>query len=35
VQEMEESLNNPTPDMLPPEIYQNKVTIYPVLAEQS
>jgi hypothetical protein len=33
VQEMEESLNNPTPDMLPPEIYQNKVTIYPVLTE--
>ena len=35
VQEMEERLTNPTPDMLPPEIYQNKVTIYPVLAEQS
>ena len=35
VQEMEESLNNPTPDMLPPEIYQDKVMIYPVLTEQS
>jgi len=33
VQEMEEILTNPTPDMLPPEVYQNKVTIYPVLAE--
>jgi len=31
VQEMEEKLTNPTPDLLPPEIYQNKVTIYPVL----
>jgi cell division septum initiation protein DivIVA len=31
----EERLTNPTPDMLPPEIYQNKVTIYPVLPEQS
>ena len=30
VQEMEERLTNPTPDLLPPEIYQNKVTIYPV-----
>ena len=35
VKEMEERLNNPTPDILPPEIYQNKVTIYPVLTEQS
>lgn len=33
VHEMEERLTNPTPDLLPPEIYQNKVTIYPVLAE--
>jgi len=35
VQEMEEIITNPKPDLLPPEIYQNKVTIYPVLAEQS
>ena len=35
VQEMEERLTNPSWDLLPPEIYQNKVTIYPVLAEQS
>ena len=33
VPEMEEILTNPTPNLLPPEIYQNKVTIYPVLAE--
>ncbi|OHB64730.1 MAG: hypothetical protein A2168_09220 [Planctomycetes bacterium RBG_13_50_24] len=33
--EIEERLTNPEPYMLPPEIYQNKVTIYPVLAEQS
>ncbi len=35
VQEIEVRLKNPEPYMLPPEIYQNKVTIYPVLAEQS
>ena len=35
VPEIEEILTNPKPDMLPPEIYQNKVTIYPVLIEQS
>jgi hypothetical protein len=35
VQGMEERLSNPTPDMLPPELYQNKVTIYPVFPEQS
>ena len=29
--EIEERLTNPEPYMLPPEIYQNKVTIYPVL----
>jgi len=28
--EFEERLTNPEPYMLPPEIYQNKVTIYPV-----
>ena len=33
VQEIEERLTNPTWDLLPPEVYQNKVTIYPVLAE--
>jgi chromosome segregation ATPase len=33
VQEIEERLTNPTWDFLPPEIYQNKVTIYPVLTE--
>ena len=32
-QEIEDRLNNPEPYMLPPELYQNKVTIYPVLAE--
>ena len=32
-QEMEERLTNPTWGMLPPVIYQNKVTIYPVLPE--
>lgn len=31
VRRMEERLTNPKPDMLPPKIYQNKVTIYPVL----
>jgi len=30
VREIEERLTNPEPNMLPPEIYQNKVTIYPV-----
>jgi hypothetical protein len=35
VQELEERLTNPKPYMLPPEIYENKVTIYPVLTEQS
>jgi hypothetical protein len=30
VKEIEERLTNPEPYMLPPEIYQNKVTIYPV-----
>jgi hypothetical protein len=35
LQEMEVRLTNPTPDLLPPEIYQNKVTICPVLTEQS
>jgi len=35
VKELEERLINPEPYMLPPELYQNKVTIYPVLAEQS
>lgn len=35
VREMEESLPNPEWYLLPPEIYQNKVTIYPVLIEQS
>jgi hypothetical protein len=35
VRKMEERLTNPEPYMLPPEIYQNKVTIYPVLTEQS
>jgi len=33
VQRIEEILTNPTPNLLPPEIYQNKVTIYPVRAE--
>jgi len=33
VQELEERITNPEPFMLPPEIYQNKVTIYPVLTE--
>jgi len=28
--QIEERLANPTPDMLPPKVYQNKVTIYPV-----
>ena len=35
VLEGEEMLTNPSPAWLPPEIYQNKVTIYPVLTEQS
>ena len=30
VKEIEERLTNPEPYMLPPELYQNKVTIYPV-----
>ena len=30
IAEIEETLANPKPDMLPPQIYQNKVTIYPV-----
>ena len=33
LQEIEERLNNPEWDMLPPTLYQNKVTIYPVLSE--
>jgi hypothetical protein len=33
VTDMEERLTNPEPYMQPPELYQNKVTIYPVLAE--
>jgi hypothetical protein len=33
VQEIEEELSNPKPYLLPPELYQNKVTIYPVLAD--
>jgi len=33
VKEGEEMLNNPHPAWTPPEIYQNKVTIYPVLTE--
>ncbi len=28
--ELEERLANPKPDMLPPKVFQNKVTIYPV-----
>jgi len=28
--QIEEKLTNPSPDMLPPKVYQNKVTIYPV-----
>ena len=28
---IEKDLTNPSPDMLPPELYQDKVTIYPVL----
>ena len=35
VKELEERLINPEPYMLPPELYQNKVTIHPVIAEQS
>jgi len=34
-QEIEDRLNNPEPYMLPPELYENKVTIYPVVTEQS
>ena len=30
IAEIEETLANPKPDMLPPQIYQNKVVIYPV-----
>jgi len=33
LQNFEERLANPTPDMLPPKVYQNKVTIYPVRVE--
>lgn len=33
VQELEERLTNPEPYMLPPELYQNKVTIYPVVTQ--
>jgi len=33
--EIEERLINPEPYILPPELYQDKVLIYPVLAEQS
>jgi hypothetical protein len=35
VKDLEKRLSNPEPYMLPPEIYQNKVTIYPVLTKQS
>ena len=35
VQDMEKRLANPEPYMLPPEIYQNNVTIYPVPTVQS
>lgn len=31
---VKEKIANPTPDMLPPKVYRNKVTIYPVLAEE-
>jgi len=34
LQHVEERLANPTPEMLPPKVYQNKVTIYPVLVEE-
>jgi hypothetical protein len=27
-------LANPTPDMLPPKIYENQATVYPVRVEQ-
>ena len=30
---LKEHLTNPSPDMLPPKVYQNKVTIYPVRVE--
>lgn len=30
IAEIEETLDNPRPDMLPPKIYQDKVVIYPV-----
>ena len=33
IKELEERLINPEPYMLPPELYQDKVTIYPVLTE--
>jgi uncharacterized protein YcgL (UPF0745 family) len=32
LRDTKEKLSNPTPDMLPPNVYQNKVTIYPVRA---
>lgn len=30
LRDTKEKLSNPTPDMLPPKVFQNKVTIYPV-----
>jgi hypothetical protein len=33
IAEIEETLANPKPDMLPPKIYQDKVVIYPVSTE--
>jgi len=33
LRKLEGMLANPTPDMLPPKVYQNKVTIYPVRVE--
>jgi len=30
----EEEMANPHPDLLPPKVLQNKVTIYPVIAEK-
>ena len=35
VRECEEILANPSPEMRPVQVYENKVTIYPVLTEQS
>jgi len=34
VRSFEESIANPHPELLPPKVLQNKVTIYPVLAEE-